>query len=282
MNLRSLFAQTCLSSSEVMTDKTTAYSPAGTSPLPPPPSLSDGPDRSLFLDFDGTLVDIAPQPDAIRLKPGLVSLIRRLADTLGGRLAIVSGRSLADLDRYLDLEGIAMAGSHGGEIREADSREASSRSEGLPTQVQEAMENAAERLGGLLLERKTYGLALHYRDRPEMEQAALQQARAIADAHALKLKRGKMVVELLPPGFDKGNAVARLMERPPFRGSRPLFVGDDVTDEDGFGAVLDYEGGGILVGTERVTKALWRLKDVAAVHAWMAEALAEDTPGDPA
>ena len=259
-----------------MTDKTAAYPPpAGIPALPAPPSLAELCDRSLFLDFDGTLVDIAPHPDAIRPDPTLPALIGTLADRLGGRLAIVSGRSLADLDRHIDLNGIAMAGSHGGEIREAGKGPGQAHGPALSPDARVAMEAVADRLGGLMLERKSFGMALHYRDRPEMEQAALHEAQAIADAFALQLKRGNMVVELLPPGFDKGSAVARFMETPLFRGSRPLFVGDDVTDEDGFGAVLEHGGGGILVGAERSTKALWRLEDVAAVHAWLTQGLTE-------
>ena len=228
---------------------------------------------ALLLDFDGTLVDIAPQPDAIELAPDLGEILTALADRLDGRVAIVSGRSIADLDRHLGPQPIAMAGSHGGEFRDAGSGKVASLADPFPEAARREVENLAKSLGGLLCEFKPCSAALHYRDAPERENEVLAGATRTANSHGLALKRGKMVAELAMPGSDKGSAVTHLMGLARFTGSQPIFIGDDVTDEDAFAAVRDLGGAGVLVGTERQTGAQWRLQDVAAVHRWLQELL---------
>ncbi len=242
--------------------------------LPFPPGLQGTPQDALFLDFDGTLVEIAPHPDAIEVSPDLPQLLRALSEKLDGRLAIISGRALADLDRHLGHLDIAMAGSHGGEFRHAGSSEILSLADPLPGEIEHGLRAIAEDHGGLLVEPKPFSAAIHYRSRPEAEADVVARAGLLARSAGLALKHGKMVAELVMPGSDKGNAVRRFMEMPEFSGTRPIFVGDDVTDEDAFRIVLDHEGGGILVGPERETAALWRLPGVADVHAWLKAALA--------
>lgn len=243
-------------------------------PLPLPPQLASIPTPALFLDFDGTLVDIAPHPDAIDVAPALPALIGKLADRLEGRLAIVSGRALADLDRHLGPLNIAMAGSHGGELREHGSATVRALAELLPEDVVERLRDFAHSAGGLLIEPKPFSVAVHYRDRPEAAEGLIAHANIVANDAGLAVKQGKMVVELVMPGSDKGTAVMRLMELSAFRGARPIFVGDDITDEDAFVRVIEQQGGGILVGPQRATAARWRLPNTRAVRHWLEEALA--------
>ncbi len=243
------------------------------SSLPPPPALNSLPDAALFLDFDGTLVEIAPHPDAIHVPPDLAEQLARLNARLGGRLAIVSGRSLADLDRHLGKLNIAMAGSHGGEIRPAGSRDVQSLAPPLPGEVVRSLQAIARDHGGLLVEPKPFSAAIHYREKPSAEADVVARASALGKAANMTVKRGKMVVELVMPGSDKGRAVMQFMDMPEFHGARPVFVGDDITDEDAFGAVKELKGEGILVGPERATAATSRLPGVADVHDWLRQAL---------
>jgi trehalose 6-phosphate phosphatase len=236
--------------------------------LDPPPRL-EGSRLSLFLDFDGTLVDIADRPQDVIVAPGLPEALAALSQRLEGRLAIVSGRSLAVLDEMLSGAPLAMAGSHGGEFRPAGAPQAQALAEPLPRPLCEALAAFAEENGGLVFEAKPFSAAVHYRDRPEVGEALFAHAASLASQHGVHLKHGKMVVELTMPGSDKGNAVTQFMNLALFAGSRPLFVGDDVTDEDAFAAVRRFDGGGILVGPMRPTHALWRLDNVAAVHRWL-------------
>ncbi|MEZ5744044.1 MAG: trehalose-phosphatase [Sphingomonadaceae bacterium] len=243
--------------------------------LPPPPDLSGHQRDALLLDFDGTLVDIAPRPDAITVPAGLPATLAALSEMLGGRLAIVSGRSIADLDRHLGPVPVAMAGSHGGEFREAGSGEARALVDPFPAQALTELAELAEDLGGLLVEEKPTGAAIHFRDAPDLEERVRSNVEAIAREHGIKVKHGKMVAELVVAGADKGAAVAHLMKLDRFAGSRPLFAGDDVTDEDAFRAVGAFGGGGVLVGPLRATAACWHLPDTAAVHIWLENALNE-------
>lgn len=234
---------------------------------PPPPNLLDG--AALFLDFDGTLVELAETPGAIRVSPGLVPLLERLRRRLEGRLAIISGRSLADLERHVACAGIAFSGSHGMELRLADGT-------ALPLSVPAGLEKMREAViafaegnDGLLVEEKPVGIALHYRLAPaEAERAEIFMA-ALAKAHGMALQRGRMVVELRPQGATKGDALRAFMTEPGFAGARPVFVGDDLTDEHAFEAAAGLGGAGVLVGAERPTAARFRLATVAAVAEWL-------------
>ncbi|EQB17774.1 trehalose-phosphatase [Novosphingobium lindaniclasticum] len=243
--------------------------------LPPPSPLAPAAD-ALFLDFDGTLVEIADHPDGVVVPPGLPALLARLSDRLGGRFAVVTGRSLGALEAMLGPLDVAVAGSHGGEFRPAGSREVHALAAPLPEAVTTRLTAFAEVHGGLLVEPKPFSIAVHYRRHPDALPALLACASETGEAFGLKMKHGKQVIELSMPGSDKGSAVERFMQMPPFAAARPLFVGDDVTDEDAFAAVTALGGAGILVGTLRQTRAQWRLGGVTQVHAWLAAALTPD------
>lgn len=232
----------------------------------PPPSLDSG--AALFLDFDGTLVEIADTPESIRVPAGLPTLLDRLAERLGGRLAIISGRSIADLERHLGRSNLALSGSHGLELRLPGGVD-------VPIAAPAWLEEARRQVGlfaegqGLLVEDKPSSLAVHYRQVPDREAHVTDFLEGMADTHGLTVQHGKMVVELRPPGADKGDALRRLMAEPIFASARPLFVGDDLTDEDGFEAANALGGGGILVGPPRATAARWHIAGVAGVIRWL-------------
>lgn len=233
----------------------------------PPPSLLDG--AALFLDFDGTLVELAETPGAIRVPGGLAPLLARLAERLGGRLAIVSGRSIADLESHLDCAGLAVSGSHGLELR---LRGGAALPLARPPGLDEAQAEVARLAAAdarLLVEEKPASVALHFRAAPERERELCDRAADIAGRTGLAVQLGKMVAELRPPGADKGDALKSLMREPDFAGARPLFVGDDFTDEHGFEAAAALGGAGILVGAERESAARYRLAGVAEVAEWL-------------
>lgn len=234
---------------------------------PPPPPLDRG--SALLLDFDGTLVELAETPDSIAVPDGLPRLLDSLAARLDGRVALVSGRSISDLERHAGPLAIAVSGSHGFELRKAGGAvPAAEAPEGLAVARDEAA-RFAEQNPGILLEEKPAGVALHYRQEPESGPAALAFMAELARRTSLRLQPGNMVAELVPAGADKGEAVRRLMREPPFAGARPVFVGDDLTDEHGFEAAASLGGGGILVGPARPTAARWRLDGVEAVGRWL-------------
>ena len=240
------------------------------SPLPPSPDLIEG--AALFLDFDGTLVELADTPDAIAVPAGLVPLLERLRRRLDGRLAIVSGRSLADLERHLPLHGIAFSGSHGLELQLADgTRLPLSVPIGLDD-VRVRVEAFAAAMPGLLVEEKPAGIALHYRLAPDEGPRADAFIAALAKERGMAVQRGAMVVELRPTGATKGDAIKAFMTEPEFAGARPLFMGDDLTDEHGFAAAAALGGAGILIGPERESAARYRLDSVAEAGRWLREA----------
>lgn len=239
--------------------------------LDPPPGLcdlaADGP-LALFLDFDGTLVEIAATPDGIAVPEQLGDHLFALAARLEGRLALVSGRAIADLERHLGPLRIARAGSHGAARERADGSTLGALAQALPEGAMAALRDFAA-AHGFALEEKQHGAALHYRARPELEPHGVRFAEALARSHALEVKRGKSVIELVRPGASKAGAVRAFMQEPPFAGSRPVFIGDDITDEDGFAAAAEAGGFGILVGDRSPTAARYQLPDPAAVHDWL-------------
>lgn len=229
--------------------------------------LSGGP-VALFLDFDGTLVEIAPGPDAIAVPSGLDQQLCMLGERLGGRLALVTGRSLDNLGQHLGTPPIARAGSHGASRRMADGGMLGNDPPPLPDAVRSTL-SAFAADSGVLVEAKPHGAALHYRADPAQEEHVEALASRVAGEHGLTIKRGKCVVELVTPGAGKDGAVRAFMARAPFAGAMPVFIGDDVTDEDGFRAAAEMGGWGIIVGDRASQSARYRLPKVQDVHAWL-------------
>jgi len=239
--------------------------------LPPPPPLATllaGGEVALFLDFDGTLVEIASGPDAIEVSDNLAGRLETLAARVGSRLALVSGRGLDNIDQHIGVKNIARAGSHGAERLLADGSQLGDAPRPLEPETLEALKSLSDKTGALL-ERKAYGAALHYRAAPETGPDIESAARAIAALHGLSAKSGKCVVELLYPGADKGGAVSAFMAIEPFVGSTPVFLGDDVTDEDGFAKAKELGGFGIAVGERQSQNADFRLDSVCDVYEWL-------------
>lgn len=219
---------------------------------------------ALFLDFDGTLVEIAETPDAILVPDDLVRRLEDLAVRMDGRLALITGRSLSDIGSHLAHRSIRIVGSHGAEDGDGAGPAAT-----LAREASAAIAALVGKWPGLLVETKPHGVAIHYRQEPDAEKAVFTVMDDIAEREGLAVRRGKMVVELGPAQANKGRAVARLMSRPPFAGATPVFIGDDITDEDGFAAAAAAGGHGILVGAPRPTAARYRLKGTRQVYRWL-------------
>lgn len=237
--------------------------------LPSPPALGEIEEPAVFVDFDGTLVAIAATPDAILVPGDLATRLGALAERLDGRLALISGRATGDLERHLGSLPFARAGSHGLDRYTADGEELGAPPEPIPAAASDAMRAFAEH-PGILYEAKPHGGALHYRAAPELAHEVNELAERLAHDHGLSVKLGKCVTELVRPGADKGAAVRAFMGDADFAGAVPVFVGDDLTDEDGFAAAADLGGFGVLVGDPRPTAATYRLASVTDVHHWLA------------
>ncbi len=236
---------------------------------PPAP----GPDRTaLFLDLDGTLAPISATPGGVAPDRHRTALLRRLVERFDGRVAILSGRAIAEVDRILDGAVPNVAGVHGLERRTSDGPETAVPPHPALGRVEETLACFARGQRGLLVESKTRSVALHYRGHPPAEDACIDIGRRLAAMHGLQIQEGRMVVELRTPGPDKGDSLRLFMAQPPFAGARPVMVGDDMTDEHAFEAAADLGGWSVLVGEPRPTAALYRLHDPAAVLAWLEEA----------
>lgn len=233
----------------------------------PPGTLLEG--ATLLLDVDGTLIELARRPDLVTVDPALFALLPALAERLEGRLALVSGRAARDVaSLFAGLE-LTIAGDHGCEIRfPGGELVAASRHPRLDEAI-EAFSAFAQGRDGLLVEVKPHGVALHYRQRPALEQPCRELAAELATSLGLHLQGGKMMVELRQGSCDKGTALTVLMDRTPMKGTRPVFIGDDETDELAFAAAHALGGAGILVGSRRPTVARFALADVPAVHGWL-------------
>lgn len=241
---------------------------------PPPLDLAAA---ALFLDYDGTLVAIAPTPAAAAADAELRGLLGGLDAALGDALALVSGRPVAEIDGFLAPLRLTVAGLHGLDLRLRDGHRLTLAGAGAALgRARRDLGDLQRRTPGTLLEDKRLTVALHYRGAPDAEAAVLALARRLVEGSGgvLQLVPGKMVAELLPAGRDKGRAIADLLDRPACLGRRPVFAGDDVTDEAGFRAVNARGGVSIRVGTsERETAAHHQLADVAAVRRWLRQGL---------
>lgn len=217
------------------------------------------------------MLDLIDRPDAVVADAGLKQLLARLDARLGGRLAVVSGRSIAQIDRILGniARHIAVSGSHGSEHRWQDIHAHPVRPAAFD-HVAARFIAFADAHPGVLVEDKAFGIALHYRMAPQTETEAIALARDMAERHDLQLQPGRMMVELRLAGGDKGTAVRMLMDRAPMAGTRPVFVGDDLTDEPAFAAADALGGFGILIGNRQPTDARFGLADPAALRVWLA------------
>ncbi|MGZ5917709.1 MAG: trehalose-phosphatase [Methyloceanibacter sp.] len=216
-------------------------------------------DAAFFIDFDGTLVAIAARPDLVRVEPGVIALLRRLAGRFDGAVAVVTGRSLATVDALLAPLKLPIAAEHGSVRRDAAGLvHGDSQSAATIALVAARLEPLVEANPGLLLERKTASVALHYRQRPELGQICAEAVRAAtANLAELSVLPGKMVYEVRPQGADKGTAVEAFLGEAPFAGRVPVYIGDDLTDEHAFAAVNALGGVTIKLG-EGETLAQYR------------------------
>ncbi|HVY90481.1 MAG TPA: trehalose-phosphatase [Hyphomonadaceae bacterium] len=230
-------------------------------------------DAALFLDLDGTLAEIAERPVDVRPVPARTVLLNELKQALDGRLAVVSGRPIEDIDWILGGVVTCVAGVHGLEHRDATGRFSSPPPLPRLLEAYPEVEKFVRSCSGLHLEYKNLSLSIHYRQVPALANDVITFARQLAWSTGLKLLQGRMVVELRSPGADKGDAIRRFMKEPLFRGKTPIFVGDDMTDEDGFAAVKDLSGFGVLVGPRRETSAKARIGSVGQVHLWLSTSI---------
>ncbi len=226
---------------------------------------------ALFLDFDGTLADIVDHPADVALPSGTRDALDAIAAGLDGAMAIVTGRAIADIDRFVAIDSLAVAGVHGLTRRDRRGRhhDAPVASEQLTT-VEERLARIVQGHEGTFIERKPGSLAFHYRARPELEEAMRHAVSGALDGLAdLHRVDGKMVVEIKGGRVSKGDAVAAFMDEAPFDGRVPVFAGDDVTDEDAFRTVRKLGGIAIKVG-DGETAATHRAASPQAFRAWLA------------
>lgn len=228
---------------------------------------------AFFLDVDGTLLEIAPTPDSVVIDSELLAMLRALVLGSGGAVALVSGRSIDVLDGFFKPLVLPCAGLHGFERRSAAGVRTHKAlpPEDLLNEARGVFRQLAAQYPGLLIEDKRFSLALHFRQAPHLEPAIVERVALLAEALAphFELQRGRCVAELRPAQANKATAVAEFMQEEPFRGRRPLCLGDDLTDELAFEWVNAAGGLSIAVGTERDSYAQCHLHSVAAARAWL-------------
>lgn len=239
--------------------------------LLPVPAITDKRKYALFLDLDGTLLEIADHPDAVDVDVRIHSLLASLQSVFDGALALISGRTIEAIDTLLQPLHLAAAGQHGLERRAADGRIQEYRESLDDIQLLRSVIAAVAKQHPMLsVEDKGLTMAVHFRRAPQLEAelyAQLNHAVEAADGR-LKLQAGKMVLEVKPSGRNKGVAINEFLSEAPFIGRCPIFIGDDLTDEFGFTVVNTQGGISVKVGPG-VTVANHRLENVAAVRSWL-------------
>jgi trehalose 6-phosphate phosphatase len=224
-----------------------------------------------FFDIDGTLVEIASRPSGIVVHRDLPALIEQLEAATGGAVALVTGRAISDVDDFLPLNGVHLVGQHGIEVRPSDGDTINAHEPaGDIARVRDELMTAIASHPGLVLEFKGMSLALHYRLAPRLAGYANRLLASLGKIHApgFVLQKGKRVVELKPPGADKGAAIRKIMEIEPFAGRIPVFIGDDISDEAGFKTINEMNGYSVKVGPG-LTSAKYRLRGVTEVREWL-------------
>jgi len=250
-------------------ERQTRLKPAGRGPFEGHPPFAA--DWCLFLDIDGTLLEHRDRPDEVVVDAALRSLIARLARSLDGAVALISGRSVEDVERLFAPLTVPIAGLHGVEHRDAHGEiHRHAMDERALLSARAHLQQVAAQNPGLFFEDKGLNLALHYRTAPPSAPLAEAAIRAVARdlGHRFEIQQGKMVWEVKPSGYDKGTAIEEYLAEPPFAGRVAVFVGDDLTDEVGFELVNGRGGHSIKVGPGR-TRARWRLPDSSSVRGFL-------------
>ncbi|MTD39423.1 trehalose-phosphatase [Erwinia sp. CPCC 100877] len=230
-----------------------------------------------FFDLDGTLAEIQPRPERVFIPEPVRQLLGQLAEMTQGAVALISGRSIAELDELAAPLHFPLAGVHGAERRDIhDKTHRFELAPALVARLQQSLTRGLSPLDGTWLENKGAAFALHYRQAPQHACAVMTLAQEVVAQHQeLVLQPGKCVVEIKAQTVNKGAAIEAFMNEPPFSGRRPLFIGDDLTDESGFVVVNRLHGISIKVG-EGETRAQFRLPDVGEVHRWLAQVVSQN------
>lgn len=250
-------------------------------PLPQPP-LPDASARwAIFLDVDGTLLDFADDPLAVQPGAALLALLHALRRALDGALALVSGRELAQLDRLFAASHWAAAGLHGLQLRHADgSRRNFTVVPAQQAHMHDVARALAARFDGVQVEDKHAAVALHCRCAPAQLPALHEAAIALmTELPGYELQPGNLVLEFKPSGMDKGRAVLELLQRAPFAGRRPVYLGDDLTDEHAFASVNARHGLSVRIGAREPSLAAFALAGPVAAEAWLTRVLDALTHG---
>jgi trehalose 6-phosphate phosphatase len=235
-------------------------------------------EMAILLDIDGTLLDLAPTPREVWVPPGLSNTLNGLLQRSSGALALVSGRSLNDIDLIFAPDQFPAVGGHGAEMRLSINDESvASAAPPMDKELKRRLAAIAKLSPGILLEDKGYSLALHYRLAPHAEKAiyeAVSLIRADLPNAPIEVLPGKAVCEIKHAGFNKASGVLELMKREPFKGRRPFFIGDDVTDESVFAIMPDLNGFAFSVG-RRAQGVTGHFGQPSDVRAWLAHLLDE-------
>ncbi len=228
-------------------------------------------DSAFLLDIDGTLLDIAPTPHAVVVPPELKTALPRLSRLTGGALALVSGRSLANIDGLFAPLVFSAIGGHGVEIRAPGHPAGPPADHPIDDVLRNLLGVIATRIEGVMIEDKDYSIAVHYRRVPQRAaavQAAVVTACKEHPSDALEILPGKLVFEVKSRAYNKGKAVRELMTMTPFAGRRPIFVGDDVTDQSAFAVMREFDGLGFSVG-ERIEGLAGHFAEPSDVRTWI-------------
>jgi trehalose 6-phosphate phosphatase len=232
------------------------------------PSIDKLSRYAIFLDLDGTIVELVEHPDAVRVETSTLQLLETLRDKSGGALAVISGREIASIDLLLRPLELPVAGVHGLQLRDAAGIVHLHETADIKP-VTNLLEKVIGEESGVIIEEKPGAVALHYRLRPDLERRCCEIVEDVVGRRPnLRLVHGKMVFEILQKGADKGSVIEAFLSKPPFLGRKPIFAGDDETDESGFVAVNALGGLSIKVGTGK-TAARFRARDVGELRDWL-------------
>jgi trehalose 6-phosphate phosphatase len=238
--------------------------------------LANATEWALFIDIDGTLLDMAPRPDAAVVPAGLVGTLRRLVERFGGAVALITGRRVSDADRLFAPLRLVTSGVHGTEARTRSGGEIAMLAAPVPSGMLQAVHAIAGLSPGILVEEKGAGVAVHYRNAPQMRPAIERDlARIVHEWEGFAVRSGRKVLELVRRGHSKGTGVGSLMHLPVFSGRRPIMIGDDHGDEPAMHMAQRLGGLGLRVAGEHFNGRSADFDSTAGVRAWLTAVAAE-------